>query len=506
MLPPKHALPANESIADFVTVYAHGSEWQQHIIGLMPDFVRRANKVFGTDLPHVSFYFFSTYREFRAGFYELLGSSPMASWQTGTGIYRDNRGMVLVSEKDKHNKSRDGADIVMHEYSHALCPYFYGQTYLSDIPSWLNEGLADFLSIPWCQDRYAKTPEIIRQEADAGGLPSYRSLATSIYGRCARAGYALARLMVVDLLRDKDPDVIAYILKETQRRNGDFAQIIQEISGRTPRQLYEKVLLDCSLSEPAVQKRKSAPGRTKYWVAWESREKRPTTLSECMHDLYMWKLETFGRRYRESDIDASSYPHWDAFGRACIRFIQETPFSRMKKSERDQLDAIERLDPGAKLLSYVSAEEFRSALSHELPLDMITYLSRCIENAEHVREELRVDMTRYLERFPAVVARKPMEAFTNESGKFASYRYALLGGDHAAQYDRWSELARSFVSVVRTKPAAQWSQRLRHYMHALTLYDEHCIMPSYCSRTDLIDLLSRELPESLRIYLDSQRH
>ena len=503
MLPTQQTGLFDRLLDDKVTIFADRTCWQTRCIDVIPECIKRAHEAFGSSLPHVSFYFFSEHADFRSYHQKLFGSKPRHSWQSGTGAYINGQGVVLISDKNKSHPKEAELGIVMHEYSHALFRARYENNQHNRIPTWLDEGCADYLARPWYQEVFKDTREAIKNEGSAGRLPSYQSFARSVYPK-ARAGYAIARLMVVELMRQQQLAVIAYIFDEAKTRNGAFSDIINEICGLRPRQLYEKVLADCDVDKPGVQNGQSSRQRKSYWISWESRTEIPSTFHECQIDLYFWKLQNYGRKYDQHELNSHKYPNWHAFAIAYLHFLKNTNHATMKKCERDALRAMPRLDRSAKLLTYISTKEVLPAFWQPLPIETTDYLSKCIENVTDlaVRENLRKEILDFLQRFPPIVDTTPMEAFTNEFLAFASCSLDTSGGNPvAAKYDRWPRLAMAFVRVLKDKPASKWSKTLQLYMQSLVVRDEHRYLPSYISADELESLFECDLPDALRQYL-----
>lgn len=87
---------------DEVSVYGEGTPIQKVWLKDIPDLVERAHQVFGAELPHVEFHFYSEYKNFRAGYIELTGHARFRlSEMSATGFYRNGRGFALVSERNK---------------------------------------------------------------------------------------------------------------------------------------------------------------------------------------------------------------------------------------------------------------------------------------------------------------------------------------------------------------------------------------------------------------------
>jgi hypothetical protein len=333
VLPPKQTALFNDLLDDKITIFADRTHWQDRCINLIPGCTERAHEAFGKKLPHVSFYFFSSHADFTSYHEELFGYKPRWAWQSGSAAYVKEQGLVLISDRVSQQETELG--IVMHEYSHALFRARYTNQQ-NRIPTWLDEGCADYLAMPWYQELFKRTPDIIKGEAQAGRLATYRSFARSVYTK-ASAGYAISRLIVFELMRGQPLDAVAYIFDAAKRSDGAFEDVIREICGLNPKQLYEKVLADCDVEQPApVRAGRISLQRAPYWTSWETRKDVPSTFRESLFDLYAWKLEHYGQNYHEHELNSYKYPNWNAFAIAYLRFLKNTECARMKKTERDE--------------------------------------------------------------------------------------------------------------------------------------------------------------------------
>lgn len=488
------------SIADKIVVYSDGSKWQRHCVDILPACVDLAHQIFGLNLPTVSFYFFSKHSAFVDYFEELFGAKPRHSWQTGTGAFVNGKGVVLISGRRKRS---DELDIVMHEYGHALFGARYEHA-AGRIPSWLNEGCAEYISMAWSKNDFKSTVDTIRNEAAAHRLPTFRSLARSVYVQ-PKAGYALARLMVLELMRGQDLKTIAFIFDEAKRRDGDFNGVIKDICGLDPKQLYQKVLADCNLNEPDLKKAGARQQKKVLWTPWDSRITIPLTLQECLVDLYFWKLEHFGCNYVEHELNAVKYPHWRQLFLAYLECLKAADFKSLQRYERDRLNAMYRLDPNHSLLSYVSEQDFRSVLCRSLPTETIFYLSKCLGRFfdEQIRAELSEAMELYLKNFPPMKIGTAKEAFENEFGNLANWHSMLTKPTQPgrAEYDRLDFLALAFARLLRETDHSKWGKRLQLSVQTMISYDENRHLPTSMLSAELDSLLLCDLPHYVRDYL-----
>src|SRR5262249_49759092 len=162
----------------------------------------------------------------------------------------------------------------------------------------------------------------------------------------------------IELMRGQQLETVAYILDEAKRRDGAFADVIKEICGLNPKQLYEKVLVDCEVDQStAVRTVSRSRQRPTYWTSWEMREEIPHRFCEFLSDRYYWEFEHYGRNYHEQVLNCYKYPHWREFAIAYLRYLKNTTCPLLKKHERGEHTAMHRIDRRARLLTYVSKEE-----------------------------------------------------------------------------------------------------------------------------------------------------
>ncbi|MGH9550053.1 MAG: hypothetical protein ACRD3W_11790, partial [Terriglobales bacterium] len=185
-----------------ITVYATGSPWQLGIIKQVPAFIERTEQIFGADLPHMSFYFFEKRKEFEESYPILLDSQfPYEhDWHDGTG----NVGKVLFCDVNMRGEMLRGAGDVLHEYGHAMCHTIYGEDYLHHVPSWWNEGTADFVAAEFYREAGDATLQILLNEHKNGKFSDFSTL-TNDFFRYPSASYAIGRLMVQELAQGHEP-------------------------------------------------------------------------------------------------------------------------------------------------------------------------------------------------------------------------------------------------------------------------------------------------------------
>lgn len=297
MLPPKVKKRFGTPIQKTITVYADEPQWND-IIGLMPNFVSRAHELFGSDLPHVKFYLFARYVDFARHYSQLVGCQR-PSGQVATG----NLGIVIASMTNSRNQIVNRPSVIMHEYGHALCNTIYGPDYLSKIPSWLNEGIADYAAMPWYSDTYEWRRQIIRDEAAKERVPIYEELSGDFF-KYPHAAYSVAALMVCELLREHESRMILQILHVARQCNGAFAEVIQQFALVSSRDLYEKVLNSCNVA--TISKRPSPPftwtrepANEKFWrqiidqwhASGTSARKFAAVAGVSEESLYGWRKE-----------------------------------------------------------------------------------------------------------------------------------------------------------------------------------------------------------------------
>lgn len=269
MLPPVVKNRFDISVEEVATVYADERAWSE-VISLIPDFVARAHELFGRHLPHINFNLFAKYSDLAEHFREITGH-PKPLLGTG-GI-----GWMIACKTDRNKRPAHSGSpgVVMHEYGHALCNTIYGSQYLNHIPSWLNEGFADYAALPWAESWYESAPVIIRNAAQNGTLPTFRTLSRNFF-KYDEAAYPIARLMVVELLRGRGPEAVGEILQQAKDHGGAFVDVVTEMANRRPQDLYAKVITDCGVDLDAAEQARIAkkkPLRTP-WMRYPETEKR----------------------------------------------------------------------------------------------------------------------------------------------------------------------------------------------------------------------------------------
>jgi hypothetical protein len=198
---------------------------------------------------------------YEAFYVELFGSRVRHAWQHGTGRVH----AVLFCARDETGlphppaaRARLPGDL-LHEYGHALCEARFGDLYLTHVPQWLNEGLADAIAHARLEELFRTSPGTVAKAFETTTPPSYAELGSQLYERDAPARYALGRLMVQELLGERGETAIAPLLDEA-RRLQDFEAAIEGSCGRTGETLRLAVLrrLGLPTGSPAPE-REPAP-------------------------------------------------------------------------------------------------------------------------------------------------------------------------------------------------------------------------------------------------------
>jgi hypothetical protein len=240
--PPAKGLPEDESLAS-LRVFADETPWIQAVIQALPDYLRRAREVLGEDLPPIDFYFFRSRVTYKDFYKFLFGVDIPTAWQNGTG----NSNVVTFCQEDREGKpvnapgSARGLGDVLHEYNHALIHTLYGDGYLRQVPQWLDEGLADFLARPYYKELFESSAGLLRRHFEKSTAPTLEDLSRRLYERDPNVNYGMARFMVDELLKDREPGVIRDILKRA-RPDGDFNKAIFEATGITSVELRDRVI------------------------------------------------------------------------------------------------------------------------------------------------------------------------------------------------------------------------------------------------------------------------
>jgi hypothetical protein len=241
--PPAKGLSEDERLKS-LRVFADDTPWIQEVVKTLPDYVRRAREVFGDDLPQIDFYLFRSRVTYKDFYKSLFGVDIPTAWQNGTG----NSNVVVFCQEDREGKpvnapgSPRGLGDVLHEYNHALLHTLYGDHYLRQVPQWLDEGLSDYLARAYYKELFDSSGALIRRHlAKAAAAPSTEDLSRRLYERDPSLNYAMARFMVDELLKDREPAVIREILKRA-RPEGDFEKALVEAGGVRPSELRERVI------------------------------------------------------------------------------------------------------------------------------------------------------------------------------------------------------------------------------------------------------------------------
>lgn len=235
--PPLYRLPCRS-----ITTYGKSNTWLSTVGAGVSKFEPYAEAYFGRPLPPITFYFFDSRPEFNSFHKELLHADVVHSWHDGTG----NFNVVLFCEVDQSGRVTRPANRlsttgdVLHEYGHALCATIYGDDFLSVVPQWFNEGIADALAAPFYDELYRHAADHLRKMCAARRpAPSYEVLAGRMY-EDPETGYAFGRLMVKEILgQNLKPYVARAILDNARRSNFDLA--MRTVCGMGGKEAYERV-------------------------------------------------------------------------------------------------------------------------------------------------------------------------------------------------------------------------------------------------------------------------
>jgi hypothetical protein len=240
--PPAEGLADDERLKS-IRVFADDTPWIRAVLKALPDYVSRAREVFGKDLPPIDFYLFRSRQDYTLFYRALFGVEIPTAWQNGTG----NSNVVTFCQEDREGKplnapgSPQGLGDVLHEYGHALLHSTYGDSYLRRVPQWLDEGLSDFVARAYYKKLFEASGEELRRSLARGPAPSYEDLCRRLYERDPYVRYAMARFMVEELLKEKEPGVIRDILRRA-RPDGDFEKAIFDATQLRTATLRELVL------------------------------------------------------------------------------------------------------------------------------------------------------------------------------------------------------------------------------------------------------------------------
>lgn len=240
--PPAKGLPEDDSLSS-IRVFADDTPWIREVLKVLPKYVARAREVLGEDLPEIDFYLFRSRVTYKDFYKFLFGVDIPTAWQNGTG----NSNVVTFCQEDREGKpvnapgSARGLGDVLHEYNHALIHTLYGDGYLRQVPQWLDEGLSDFLARPYYKELFESSAALLRRHLERSAAPSLEDLSRRLYERDPNVNYAMARFMVDELLKDREPGVIRDLLKRA-RPDGDFNKAIFEATGVKSAELRDRVL------------------------------------------------------------------------------------------------------------------------------------------------------------------------------------------------------------------------------------------------------------------------
>lgn len=228
-----------------IEVFGRRNQWSDTIYAVLPAYAERAYHAFGSSTPKITFYMFDKLDDYLAFFKAAAWGNSPRGYQAGTG----NVGVVFFCQYLPDGRECGASDLswrqgcVAHEYGHALCNTIYGDTYLTDVPPWINEGLADLMAKPWFQHHLDEEQiKLIGSLAKQGAQPpSYDDLCHQFY-KTSSASYALDKLMILRLIGGQDISCVARILAEAKQSHGNFEQAMRVVAQRDPYGVYNDLI------------------------------------------------------------------------------------------------------------------------------------------------------------------------------------------------------------------------------------------------------------------------
>ena len=230
---------------------------------MFPQFITRANEAFGEseakNMPPNDIIVF----ENRASFdkFVILTCGKGIRWAAGHGITnvpvlcrRASNGRILGGDEQ-------ACGVAMHEYAHSLFATHVGGHWRRRVPSWLNEGVAEYFARPFSNQRYVSGAKLLSRQMRQP--PSYETLCgPHCYDDplCICPGadapelaYDLSREMVQDLLsrvgvagigKIGDAARLANGVNYAQRFNtyADFEEAISKVCGMSGREAYQRAI------------------------------------------------------------------------------------------------------------------------------------------------------------------------------------------------------------------------------------------------------------------------
>jgi hypothetical protein len=223
-------------------IYGSHTEWINYVISATPLYLKRAEDVFGKQIPLVDFYLFATRYEYDEFFKTMFDGYQPKSHQDGTG---DNNMVVFCQIGDSGKieipaGSNRALGNVLHEYSHCLCRTIYGDNYLKDVPQWLDEGIADYVAEPYFAEQYKSYEQRIKTFAENHDPPSYKQMCRELH-KDPDMRYAIGCMMVRELVAEKGELIVASLM-ETACQVRDFNKAITQLAGCKPELLLQKVV------------------------------------------------------------------------------------------------------------------------------------------------------------------------------------------------------------------------------------------------------------------------
>jgi len=225
-----------------IRVYGLHTEWINYVVAALPAYLKRAEEVFGTNIPLTSFYLFADREAYDQFFQTMFDGHQPQHFQDGTG----DKNIVLFCQIADSGRIETPAGSsralgnVLHEYSHSLCNTIYGDNYLVDVPQWLDEGIADYVAEPYFAQLYRSYDQRLKEFARDNSPPSYKEMSRELH-KDANIRYAIACMMVKELVADKGAGFVSNLLaRAIELRN--FNKAIIEVAGYRPEVLLQRVI------------------------------------------------------------------------------------------------------------------------------------------------------------------------------------------------------------------------------------------------------------------------
>lgn len=230
-------------IPSSLRVFADDTPWIREVLRSIPDFSRRAQEVFGPDLPTIDLYLFQSRDRYVRFYRAMFGVEVSTWWQNGTG----DSNVVVFCQEDRQGRpigppgAPRGLGDVLHEYGHALLNTLYGDRYLRQVPQWLDEGFADFVARPYYEELFETSGAAIRKFLAKSPAPGVEDLSRRLYQRDSFVRYGIARFMVEEMTKGRETGVVRDLLRRAAT-DGDFEAAVRGTTGSDPAELLDRTL------------------------------------------------------------------------------------------------------------------------------------------------------------------------------------------------------------------------------------------------------------------------